>query len=152
MAAQRRPSIGRRWGLAVFGVAALLAAGAAVFVLAGNGGSFSGSAGPVVDPAQIARGRAVADDCTVCHALQRTGEFRVGPTLWDIVGAPKGRIEGYGYSRALAEAGGRWTLPDLDAFLIDPHGYMPGTAMSFDGLTDDEARADLIAYLSTLHD
>lgn len=151
--AVRRAVPGGRRGLAVAGVAMLAAAGAVAFVLLGNGVSSRGGAAHGVDPAQVARGRAVsAEDCVVCHATERSGVFRVGPGLWGIVGAPKARIEGFAYSRALAEAGGRWTVDELDAFLTDPHGHTPGTAMIFDGLPDDRARADLIAYLSTLHD
>lgn len=152
MAAQRRTALGRRPAWALWGAAVLAAAGAVVFVLVADGSSSSGGAASAVDPVQVARGRAVAEGCTVCHAVQRTGQYRAGPGLWNVVGAPKARVEGFGYSRALREAGGRWTVAELDAFLADPHGYLPGTAMTFDGLPDDQARADLIAYLSTLHD
>jgi cytochrome c2 len=32
-----------------------------------------------------------AGRCVVCHSLERGGEFRVAPNLWDIVGAEKAR-------------------------------------------------------------
>lgn len=90
--------------------------------------------------------------CRACHTFNRSGMLRVGPNLWDIVGAPKARVEGFGYSAALTRAGGVWSEGELDRFLSDPHGVMPGNSMSFEGLRNAEQRADLIGYLRTLHD
>lgn len=42
---------------------------------------------------------------------------------------------------------GTWTYENLDAFLADPKGYVPGTKMSFAGLRRPGERADVIAYL-----
>ncbi len=46
-------------------------------------------------------------------------------------------------------AGDTWTPENLDAFLLNPKGYMPGTKMSFAGLPKPEDRANLIAWLAT---
>ena len=43
-----------------------------------------------------------------------------------------------------------WTYEELDKFLQNPRGYIPGTNMTFAGLTRDQQRADVIAYLRTL--
>jgi cytochrome c len=48
--------------------------------------------------------------------------------------------------------GGEWTYDELNKFLANPRGYIPGTAMSFAGLSRDQQRADVIAYLRTLSD
>jgi cytochrome c len=40
----------------------------------------------------------------------------------------------------------------LSAFLHNPKGEVPGTKMSFAGLSKDQERADVIAYLRTLSD
>lgn len=132
-------------GLTAVGAAAL----AAIFLV------FWGDAGPAApdpDDPRVIAGADAAADCAVCHALRRTDAPRVGPPLWDIVGADKARIDGYAYSRALANAEGLWTEAELDAFLRDPHGFLPGTRMVFDGIEDDDARADLVLFLSTLRD
>ena len=131
--------------LAAVGAAAI----AAIFLM------FRGDAGPPApdpDDPRVMSGARAAADCTVCHALRRADPPRVGPPLWDIVGAEKARIDGYAYSRALANAQGVWTEAELDAFLHDPHGFLPGTRMVFDGIEDDDARADLVLFLSTLRD
>lgn len=93
-----------------------------------------------------------AGKCVVCHSLERGGAARVGPTLWGIVGGEKGRSKGYGYSLALAKAGGVWSERDLDEYLTAPSRFLPGTSKTISGLPDAKERAELIKYLSTLKD
>jgi cytochrome c len=38
------------------------------------------------------------------------------------------------------------------AFIANPKGFVPGTAMGFAGIPKDSERADVIAYLRTLAD
>ena len=45
-----------------------------------------------------------------------------------------------------------WDYDHLNEFLLNPKGYIKGTAMAFAGLKKDPERADLIAYLRTLAD
>ena len=42
-----------------------------------------------------------------------------------------------------------WTPDNLNAFLENPKGYVPGTKMTFAGLPKPEDRANVIAYLAT---
>jgi cytochrome c len=147
MTAPSRRFRGRTVGLAVAGAAALGIAGLVLALQAGNGPRHP----PPGDPRVLA-GAEVAEDCVVCHALRLTDTPRVGPHLWEIVGSEKARMDGYAYSDALAQAEGDWTLESLDAFLLDPHGYLPGTRMTFEGIEDDRDRANLIVFLSSLQD
>lgn len=48
--------------------------------------------------------------------------------------------------------GGKWTFDELNKFLTNPKAYIPGTAMSFAGLSKDSERADLLAYLNSMSD
>jgi cytochrome c len=48
--------------------------------------------------------------------------------------------------------GGNWSFDELNKFLANPRGYVPGTAMTFAGLSRPEQRADVIDYLHTLAD
>ena len=45
---------------------------------------------------------------------------------------------------------GKWTYDDLNEFITDPKGFVPGTAMGFAGIQKDSERADVIDYLRTL--
>ncbi len=47
---------------------------------------------------------------------------------------------------------GKWTIEDLNAFLLNPKGFLPGTSMTFAGLTRGGERADVIAYLNSKSD
>jgi len=43
--------------------------------------------------------------------------------------------------------GGNWTYDELFKFLKSPGSYIPGTKMSFAGLSREQERINLIAYL-----
>ena len=141
-------------GLALGAVGLILAVCASVGLVAVFVADFDATSRstPAADDPQVIAGSRVADTCTVCHALFPDDQPRVGPPLWNIVGADKARFEGYAYSPALAAATGLWTEAELHAFLRDPHGFLPGTRMVFDGIDADQPRADLILFLSTLQD
>lgn len=86
--------------------------------------------------------------CSACHVLE-PGVNRVGPYLHGIVDRPKHAAEGFNYSDALLSQDGAWTPENLSAFLESPRTYAPGTAMAYNGMSDVEDRANLIAYLAT---
>ena len=120
-------------------------------------------AGPVVaEPidALITRadpedGEIIAGTCRTCHHLEAAppSERRPGPSLWGIVGRPKAGVAEFAYSDALKAAGGIWSYNDLNSFIADPRGYVPGTKMSsLDGIKAPERRAALIRYLRRLSD
>jgi len=69
-----------------------------------------------------------------------------------VVGRDIATGEGFGYSGTLEELEGDWTPEALDAFLENPRGYAPGTAMSYAGMRDVEDRAAMVAYLDSLDD
>lgn len=91
-----------------------------------------------------------ARGCVVCHSLEADGPLRVAPTLWGIVGAQKARFGWYGYSKALATAGGEWTEEHLHEYLTDPDKFLPGTKKTLIGITDEKQRSELIEFLKTL--
>jgi cytochrome c len=88
--------------------------------------------------------------CRACHTVGATDRSGVGPNLSGVVGAKAGTKAGYTYSPAMAKAGILWDMTKLDAFLMRPSAVVPGTKMAFAGVPNPKARADLIAYLSTL--
>lgn len=88
--------------------------------------------------------------CQSCHDYSPENANRTGPGIYGVVGHPIASHEGFSYSQALAalgEAGEIWDYEHLDAFLESPRTHVPGTTMSFAGLSNPDDRADLIAFL-----
>ncbi len=103
--------------------------------------------------ASVEKGQATAKQCQACHTFEKGGPNRVGPNLWGIVGDERGKDRGgFNFSTAMKSKGGKWTYDELSKFLTSPRSYIPGTAMSFAGLSRPQQRADVIAYLRTLSD
>jgi len=103
--------------------------------------------------ASVEKGQAIAKQCQACHTFEKGGPNKIGPNLWGIVGSPRGEDRGgFNFSAAMKAKGGTWTFGELYAFLENPRGYIPGTAMTFAGLSRGQQRADVIDFLNTLSD
>lgn len=102
--------------------------------------------------ADISHGQSSAKKCAACHTFDKGGHPLVGPNLWGVVGRPKASEPGFKYSAALKAKGGNWTVDDLNQFISNPRGYIPGTAMTFAGIPRESERADVIVYLNSLSD
>jgi cytochrome c len=102
--------------------------------------------------ASVEKGEATAKQCGICHTFEKGGPNRVGPNLWGIVGSERGEGRGFSFSAVMKAKGGKWTFEELDKFIKDPRAYIPGTAMTFAGIRNDQQRANVIDYLHTLAD
>lgn len=97
--------------------------------------------------ADAAKGENVFKKCSACHKMD--GTDGTGPHLNGVVDRAKASVGGFGYSEALVGmASEAWTPENLNAFLISPKAYAPGTKMAFNGLPKAEDRANLIAWLA----
>jgi cytochrome c len=98
--------------------------------------------------ASAEKGAATAKQCQACHTFEKGGPNRVGPNLWGVVGDERGKGRGgFNFSAAMKSKGGEWTYDELNKFLANPRGYIPGTNMTFAGISRDAQRADVIAFL-----
>jgi len=102
--------------------------------------------------ASAEKGQAIAKQCQACHTFAKGGPNRVGPNLWDVVGEARGEGRSFNFSAAMKAKGGKWTFEELDKFIADPRGYIPGTAMTYAGIKNEQQRANVIDYLHTLSD
>lgn len=123
---------------------------------AAGGGAAAAAEEPItvrLAKADPARGEKAVGACKACHTFEKGGANKVGPHLYDVYARPKGSVEGFGYSSAMkSKAGESWEAAQLDGFLKSPRQYMPGTTMSFAGVSRPDTRADIVAYLNTLAD
>lgn len=98
--------------------------------------------------ADMAAGEAVFKKCVACHTINEGGANGIGPNLYDSLGKPHGHVPGFAYSDALTSIEGDWNFDNMNAWLISPRKYAPGTKMTFAGLGKPEDRANVIAYMN----
>lgn len=98
--------------------------------------------------ADVGRGETSAKKCAACHTFGKGEPNRVGPNLWGVVNRQKASEAGFNYSAAMKAQKGNWTLDDLDVYLKNPRGAVPGTNMTFAGIPRANERADLLAFLN----
>lgn len=106
-------------------------------------------AGRGYDDRQERRIRAALDSCMQCHSLE-PGEHRNAPSLAGVFGSAVATTSYSGYSAGLKTRGGRWSAEALQAFLLDPTAYAPGTVMPATGL-DQWTITEMIALLKALN-
>jgi len=102
--------------------------------------------------ASIDKGANAAKKCAACHTFGKGEPNRVGPNLYGVVGRERGSHAGFNYSAGMKGKPGKWTVEDLNAFLQNPKGFVPGTSMGFAGVPRGSERADLIAFLNSKSD
>ena len=104
-------------------------------------------------PEQVKAGQQIASaQCSACHSFDKGGDAMIGPNLYGVVGRPIAGDASYSYSAALSAHHGPWTEAALDAWLLKPRAYAPGTKMAYPGLSGDADRTAVIAYLRSLSD
>jgi len=90
-----------------------------------------------------------ATTCGGCHKAIDGATHSYGPDLAGIVGSAVASAPGYAaYSPALKALHGKWTREKLDAFLTSPQSMVPGTTMTYRGVSDPAQRAAIIDYLA----
>lgn len=102
--------------------------------------------------ADAAKGEKAIAKCKTCHSFEKGGPNKIGPDLFGVLGRQVAHHEGFAYSKGMKDHGGSWNFENLSEFLANPKKAVPGTLMNFAGVTKEEERADILAYLNTLSD
>lgn len=97
----------------------------------------------------LAAAPAAFGQCAACHSIE-PGKHGIGPSLVGVYGTKAGEIPGYAFSTQLKASGLTWDDATLDKWLAGPMKLVPGTKMTYAGLSDAGKRAQLIAWLKTL--
>jgi cytochrome c len=85
--------------------------------------------------------------CAACHAVAKGAPHGLGPNLWGVAGTKAGEIKDYEFSPALKASGLVWDEATLDKWIANPRALVPGTKMSFMGISDPTTRKQLVDWL-----
>lgn len=99
------------------------------------------------DAGDLENGRRAFARCRSCHTITPGGPNMTGPNLYGVFGRQAGSQASYNYSPAMKRADFAWTAEQLDHWLQNPRGFLPGNKMTFAGLPDATDRRDVIAFL-----
>lgn len=109
--------------------------------------------GTVLPTADVAAGEQIHGRCLQCHDFAKGGPDKIGPNLYGVIGAKHAHAPNYAYSPAMkALADKTWDFEAFSHFIKNPKVAIPGTKMAFAGLSKDQDRINLAAYLRTLSD
>ena len=97
--------------------------------------------------ADAARGEAEFRRCAACHTINQGGADGLGPNLYGVMGTGVAS-RGFNYSDALRSHGGSWDWETMSAWIASPRTFAPGTRMTFAGMSDPQARANLLLYMN----
>lgn len=89
------------------------------------------------------------NQCAACHSTT-PGKTIIGPSLAGVYGTKAGQVPGFQFSDAMKNSGLVLNASNLDKFLADPKGTVPGTIMALNGIKDASQRKAIIDYLKTL--
>jgi cytochrome c len=95
-------------------------------------------------------GAEVFKRCAVCHTSDKGGGDGLGPNLFGVFGRKAATRPGFAYSAPLKKSGLVWTQANLTKWVAGPARMVPGTKMTFAGLSSKKQQADVVEYLEHL--
>ncbi|MEY3861666.1 MAG: hypothetical protein RIR60_32 [Pseudomonadota bacterium] len=90
------------------------------------------------------------EECSDCHSVT-AGKHKKGPSFFGVVGRKSATINEFNYSDAMRAKNITWTADVINDYIKAPKKYVPGGKMKYDGLDDEKSRADVIAFITSLH-
>ena len=95
----------------------------------------------------LAAGEQSFRKCSPCHSVGEDARNKVGPVLNGLEGRKSGSAEGYSYTDANKNSGITWDETVFKEYITNPRTKIPGTKMVFAGISSENERNNLWAYL-----
>ncbi len=121
--------------------------GGVALLLASLGAAMADDAPAVAAAGDPALGEKVFVKCRACHQIGDTARNAVGPELNGVIGRHSGSVPGYNYSDANKGSGLTWDPATFRRYIASPQTVVPGTKMTFAGLTREKDIDNVLAYL-----
>ncbi|CAI3940030.1 Cytochrome c2 (Cyc7) (PDB:1YEA) [Commensalibacter communis] len=102
--------------------------------------------------ANPAKGRELAtQQCSLCHTFNENGANKIGPNLYGVMGHKIASKPNFNYSDSLKKHQKEsWDVQNLNLWLAHPTNFAPDTIMAYPGISVQQDRIDVIAYLKTI--
>ena len=100
--------------------------------------------------ADLDNGQAKFAICKTCHNVTHGSGSMTGPDLYGVFGRKAGTSPGFAYSDSLKALGISWDAETIDRWTANPRAMVPGTKMTYVGMSNAKDRTDLVAYLKTV--
>ena len=95
----------------------------------------------------LAAGENSFKKCLPCHSVGEGAKNKVGPELNGIEGRKSGSAPDYSYTDANKNSGITWDEAVFKEYITNPRTKIPGTKMVFAGISNENERNNLWAYL-----
>ena len=95
----------------------------------------------------VEKGQRSFNKCLPCHAIGPGAETKVGPELNGLDGRHAGTAANFNYSNANKNSGLVWDEATFKDYIRSPQAKIPGTKMTFAGISNPQEIDDLWAYL-----
>jgi cytochrome c len=95
----------------------------------------------------VAAGENSFKKCLPCHRIGEGAKNLVGPELNGLEGRKSGSADGYSYTDANKNSGITWDEAQFKEYITNPRAKIPGTKMVFAGISSENERNNLWAYL-----
>jgi cytochrome c len=96
----------------------------------------------------VAKGERDFGLCRACHQIGEDAQNMLGPELNGLDGRKAGSVPDYAYSEANKKSGIVWTEATFKQYIKNPAAMIPGTKMTFAGISDEQKINELWAYVS----
>ena len=98
----------------------------------------------------VEKGQRSFNKCLPCHAVGPGAETKVGPELNGLDGRHAGTAANFNYSNANKSSGLVWDEATFKDYIRSPQAKIPGTKMTFAGISNPQEIDDLWAYLKQI--